>query len=63
LRADWLERFAHPLVLLETFVDPQRFAGTIYRAANWQAELNHPSSRKTETSRNPDASETIARNA
>jgi hypothetical protein len=22
-------------VLLETFVDPQRFAGTIYKAANW----------------------------
>lgn len=26
---------AHPIYLLETFVDPQRFRGTYYRAANW----------------------------
>jgi len=32
---DWRERFGHPLLLLETFVDPQRFQGTVYRAANW----------------------------
>lgn len=25
----------HPLLLLETFVDPQHFHGTIHRAANW----------------------------
>ena len=36
LPRDWLERFGHPpLLLLETFVDPQRFHGTVYRAANW----------------------------
>ena len=35
LRTDWPARFGHPLLLLETFVDPQRFAGTLYRAANW----------------------------
>ena len=35
LRRDWPARFGHPLLLLETFVDPQRFAGTLYRAANW----------------------------
>ena len=35
LPEDWLKRFGHPLVLLETFVDPQRFAGTVYKAANW----------------------------
>ena len=35
LSGDWLERFGHPLLLLETFVDPQRFHGTVYRAANW----------------------------
>jgi hypothetical protein len=28
-------RFGHPLLLLETFVDPQRFHGGVYRAANW----------------------------
>ena len=35
LPADWQTAFGHPLVLLETFVDPQRFRGTIYKAANW----------------------------
>jgi hypothetical protein len=35
LANDWQERFGHRLVLLETFVDPQRFQGTVYRAANW----------------------------
>jgi hypothetical protein len=34
LPADWQASFGHPL-LLETFVDPQRFPGTIYKAANW----------------------------
>ena len=33
--ADWPGRFGHPLLLLETFVDPARFRGTAYRAANW----------------------------
>jgi hypothetical protein len=28
--------YGHPLYFLETFVDPQRFRGTCYRAANWQ---------------------------
>jgi len=32
---DWQDRFGHPLVLLETFVDPRHFHGTVYRAANW----------------------------
>ena len=32
---DWPARFHHPLVLLETFVDPSRFVGTVYRAAGW----------------------------
>ena len=32
---DWQKRFGYPLLLLETFVDPQVFHGTIYRAANW----------------------------
>jgi hypothetical protein len=35
LPADWQATFGHPIVLLETFVDPQRFQGTIYKAANW----------------------------
>ncbi len=32
---DWQERFGHPVLLLETFVDPERFQGTVYKAANW----------------------------
>jgi len=35
LQTDWMQNFHHPLLLLETFVDPQRFHGNIYRAANW----------------------------
>jgi hypothetical protein len=35
LPTDWQARFGHRVVLLETFVDPQRFSGTIYKAANW----------------------------
>lgn len=36
LGADWERLYAHPIHLLETFVDPERFRGTCYRAANWQ---------------------------
>jgi hypothetical protein len=36
LARDWEETFGHAVVLLETFVDPQRFRGTVYRAANWR---------------------------
>jgi Domain of unknown function (DUF4338)/DDE_Tnp_1-associated len=35
LAQDWQQTFSHPLVLLETFVDPQRHRGTLYQAANW----------------------------
>lgn len=36
LPRDWEERFGKRLWLLETFVDPSRYKGTCYRAANWQ---------------------------
>lgn len=32
---DWTERYGYAPVLAETFVDPSRFFGTCYRAANW----------------------------
>jgi hypothetical protein len=35
LSADWQAVYGHPIYFLETFVDPQRFRGTCYRAANW----------------------------
>jgi Domain of unknown function (DUF4338) len=31
----WQQLYAHPIYWLETFVDPGRFKGTCYRAANW----------------------------
>lgn len=35
LSRDWERVYGHPVYYLETFVDPQRFRGTSYRAANW----------------------------
>lgn len=35
LSADWERLYGHPIHLLETYVDPTRFRGTCYRAANW----------------------------
>ncbi len=32
---DWQRMYRHPIYYLETFVDPARFRGTCYRAANW----------------------------
>jgi hypothetical protein len=32
---DWEALYSHPIYFLETFVDPERFRGTCYRAANW----------------------------
>ncbi len=36
LSEDWQAMHGHGLLLVETFVDPQRFQGTCYRAAGWQ---------------------------
>jgi len=35
LSVDWQRIYAHPIYFVETFIDPQRFRGTCYRAANW----------------------------
>jgi hypothetical protein len=32
---DWQQMYGHPIYLLETFIDPERFRGTCYKAANW----------------------------
>ena len=32
---DWQKLYHHPVCLLETFIDPERFRGSCYRAANW----------------------------
>lgn len=36
LSADWQARYGHPVVLVETFVDPEQFCGTVYTANGWQ---------------------------
>jgi len=35
LPSEWQQRYGYQPVLLETFVEKDRFAGTCYRAANW----------------------------
>ncbi len=35
LSEDWERLYGHPIYFLETFVDPERFRGACYRAANW----------------------------
>jgi hypothetical protein len=36
LSRDWQSKYGHPIYLLETFVQRDRFAGSCYRAANWR---------------------------
>lgn len=42
---DWHQRYQVRPVMAETFVDPSRFAGTCYQAANWQ-EVGHTAGRR-----------------
>lgn len=35
LSRDWQSKYGHPIHLVETFVQRDRFRGTAYRAANW----------------------------
>jgi len=35
IRYDWIKRYSHPVFLLESFIDKERFKGTCYQAANW----------------------------
>jgi hypothetical protein len=46
LAKDWAERYGCTPLLVETFVDPSRFAGTCYRAANW-VHVGHTVARST----------------
>jgi hypothetical protein len=36
LPLDWQRLYGHPVHYLETFTDPELYAGTCYRAANWR---------------------------
>ena len=35
LSADWQARYGHPIYLVQTFVQRDRFRGACYKAANW----------------------------
>ena len=35
IKDDWEAKYGHPVYLLETFVERDRFAGTCYKASNW----------------------------
>jgi hypothetical protein len=35
IRQDWVEKYGHPIHMVETFVEQDRFKGTCYKAANW----------------------------
>lgn len=35
IQQDWQDYFGYPLLMLEAFVDPERYRGTLYRASNW----------------------------
>jgi len=37
LSADWQERWGHPVLVVESFVDESRYRGTCYRACGFQA--------------------------
>lgn len=36
LSDDWQARYGHPVLVGETFVDPDRFCGTVYTANGWE---------------------------
>ncbi len=35
LNNDWIEKYGHPILMAETFVDAKKFTGVVYRADNW----------------------------
>lgn len=35
ISSDWMNVYSHPIYFLETFIDPELYKGTCYRAANW----------------------------
>jgi hypothetical protein len=56
LPEDWNQIYHHPVHYLETFIDPERFRGTCYRAANWKV-LGHTTGRgKNAPTRKPNRS-------
>jgi hypothetical protein len=36
LSSDWQTKYGHPVLVVETFVDPEQFCGTVYTANGWE---------------------------
>jgi hypothetical protein len=36
IQQDWINKYAHPIYMVETFVEHNLFTGTCYKAANWR---------------------------
>lgn len=36
LSADWQTHYGHPVLVAETFVDPDQFCGTVYKSNGWE---------------------------
>jgi hypothetical protein len=56
LSRDWEWVYGHPVYFAETFIDPARFRGTCYRAANWQSLGLTTGRGKASTSKRPNRS-------
>jgi hypothetical protein len=35
IKQDWMHKYGHPIQMVETFVERDRFKGTCYKASNW----------------------------
>ena len=56
LPRDWEQTYGHPVYFAETFIDPGRFRGTCYRAANWKLLGLTTGRGKDSTSKRPNRS-------
>ena len=56
LSRDWEQLYGHPVYFAETFIDPGRFRGTCYRAANWKLLGLTTGRGKDSTSKRPNRS-------
>src|SRR5450755_3961276 len=56
LSSDWGRIYGHPVYFAETFIDPGRFRGTCYRAANWKLLGLTTGRGKDSTSKRPNRS-------
>jgi hypothetical protein len=56
LSRDWERAYGHPVYFAETFIDPGRFRGTCYRAANWRFLGLTTGRGKASTSKRPNRS-------